>query len=298
VTPVIDLGARRVEYAGTPATRLYVLIGDPVVHSLSPVMQAAAFRAAGLDAAYVACRVPAAELGNTFAALRRSAEFGGGNVTVPHKRAALEHLDALDAIALLSGAANTIVPRRDASGAVVLHGANTDAIGLVPALSEIGAHLAGARLLVLGAGGMARAAVAAGFEHGAQEIRVAARDPLGAQEMLDAMSRTWRGREPHLACLSLADAAAALPGADVLVQATSLGRGGETVIGLETAPPALCILDAVYAPGGTPLVQAARARGLAAADGLSLLAHQGAASFTLWTGVPAPLAAMRSALGL
>lgn len=145
---------------------------------------------------------------------------------------------------------------------------------------------------------MARAAVVAALEQGAAEIRIASRDVQGAQDLVDELLGGWRGRVPPVACAELADAAALLERSDVLVHATALGRAADDPlpVALEAAPARLVVLDAVYAAGGTPLVRAARARGLRAADGHALLLYQGAAAFTLWTGGAPPLEPMRRAL--
>jgi shikimate dehydrogenase len=299
---VLELGGRSLEFEGGRETRVFLLLGSPVAHSLSPRMHEAALRAAGIDAVYRALEVPALELEGVLRDLRTRAGEGrvaGANVTVPHKRAVLPALDVLEREAELAGAVNTIVPRRGGGG-LELHGANTDVGGLVQALADLGTGLAGRRLLVLGAGGLARAAVAAALQAGATEIRVCGRDLERAREMLDAVAAGWRGRIPLLACASMEDAAGCVAGADVLVQATPLGRAAEDPppVRLESAPAELVVLDAVYTPGGTALVRSARARGLRAGDGHALLAYQGAAAFAAWTGLPPPVETMRRALGV
>jgi shikimate dehydrogenase len=299
MTAELRLGPVVVPAGGSTPARVYVLIGDPVAHSLSPRMQNAAFRACGLDAVYVACAVPGAALPAFFADLRRTPRIGGANVTVPHKQAVLPWLDRLDSTAALAGAVNTIRVVATPAG-VELHGHNTDSGGLVQALSEHGVGLARARVIIVGAGGMARAAVIAAFHAGALEVRVCNRDPLHAQDLLDTLSAAWTGRLPALACGGLETAPAWLADADVLVHATPLGLHATdpSVLDLGTAQPDLFVYDTVYSTATTSLVRAATVRGLRAVDGRALLLHQGAAAFTLWTGVEAPLDAMRSALGI
>jgi shikimate dehydrogenase len=299
MTRAIALGPARVTFAGE---RLFVLLGRPVAHSLSPRMQRAAFRSAGLDADYVACDVAAGDLAAVLADLRRHAEsglLGGANVTVPHKEAVRPLLDALEPTAALAGAVNTIVPRRAAEG-VRLEGWNTDVVGFTAALAEAGVGLAGARLLVLGCGGMARAAVVAGLREGAAELRVASRSPARAREMLDAVTGAWKKPVPRLACTDFESAGVHVADADLVVQATPLGLGAEDppALSLAAAPAGCFVFDAAYRAGETALVRAARARGLRATGGLAMLACQGAESFALWTGGPAPLEAMRRALDL
>jgi shikimate dehydrogenase len=283
-----------------PATRLYVLLGDPVEHSWSPRLHDAAFHATGLDARYLACAIPAAALPQAVADLRRHAAAGvvaGANVTIPHKRAMAQRVDTADAVAELCGAVNTVCIRRHGDG-VALHGLNTDAGGLQQALSAAGVELAGSRLVVLGAGGMARAAVAAACMAGAAEIRIAARSVPQAQDIFDAIAARWPGALPAMACVPWAGAAQALAGADIAVHATPLGLnpGDALPCTFDHAPAALFVQDTVYGRGTTAWVRAAQAHGLRAADGREVLLQQAAAAFTAWTERVAPLAAMRASL--
>jgi shikimate dehydrogenase len=298
----LDLGTGLLEFEGGSRTRVFLLLGHPVAHSASPRLHTAALRAAGVDAVYHAFDVEPSGLAPTMRAIRTAACAGrvaGFNVTVPHKLAVLAEIDDLDPVARLAGAANTIVLATSREG-VELHGANTDAGGLRSALADLGAKLAGARVLILGTGGMARAAIATALADGAAEIRVAGRDLGGAQEMLDEIASRWLHRLPHLACVAFDDAADCLPRTDILVQATTLGLGSTDPqpVSLEAAAASLVVLDAVYATAGTLLVRDAQARGLRAGDGRGLLVHQGAAAFALWTGLPAPLETMQRAFGI
>ena len=305
----IQLGAVPTSYAGGDATRVFGVIGHPVAHSLSPAMHNAALGAARVDATYLAFDVAPAELGDCMARLRleaRRGRVGGVNVTLPHKQAVIAELDGLDATAALAGAVNTVRVQRsggDASGDDVfvrLLGFNTDVDGLVAALADCGVRLAGARLVVLGAGGMARAAVVAALREGVAEIRVANRTVPRAREMLDAVCGAWRGRLPSVACTALADAPGLIADAHLLVQATSLGLQPDdpSPMSLVTAAPDLFVLDAVYNPPESALLRQARALGLRRANGLGMLVHQGAAALRLWTGIAPALEVMRRSLGL
>lgn len=298
----LDLGTGLLDFEGGPRTRVFVLLGHPVAHTASPKLHAAALQAAGIDAVYRAFDVAPGALEPTMEAIRAAVHadrISGVNITVPHKVAVLGEVDSLDALAQLAGAVNTIVPTPlgAASSGRSLAGANTDIVGLRAALADLGARLASTRVLILGTGGMARAAVAAALADGAAEIRVAGRDMAVAQNLVDEITSRWRHRLPRLACVPFADAAESLPGTDILVQATTLGLAPRDPqpVSLADAPQPLVIVDAVYAPAGTPLVRDAQARGLRAADGRGLLVHQGAAAFTLWTGLPAPVEIMRRA---
>ncbi len=271
------------------------LIGDPVAHSRSPDMHNAAFAAAGIDARYALWPTPAADLAARIASLRES-DVLGANVTIPHKLAVIDLLDALDDSARRVGAVNTIVNQDGA-----LAGANTDAPGLAAALTEVGrGHVT--RGIVLGAGGAARAAIVALADCAARAITVAARRLDHAEALVDEM-------QPRLPRVAL-DAGplvtggrlvSSLANADVVINATPIGMAHAPGSPLDAAqlaalPPHALVADLLTTP--TALVTHARARGLAAMDGLPMLARQGALAWELWTGQPAPLDAMRHALGL
>ena len=278
------------------SVRVVGLIGHPVGHSRSPAMQQAAFDALGIPGRYELWDTPADQLAERVAALREP-EVVGANVTIPHKTAVVAYLDAVAPEATRwGGAVNTVVRVETPSG-VRLVGHNTDVEGLSRALDEHDAWSAGQRLLILGAGGAALAAVAAATRHGA-DVCIAARRIEAARAALgaDEAGRT----------LDLADHAAlasALARTSLLINATPVGTRDPEASPL---PPGLLrhlpagsfVFDMVYNPPETALVRAARAAGLRAVGGLEMLLYQGAASFSLWTGRPAPLDAMRAALGL
>jgi len=216
--------------------------------------------------------------------------FAGCNLTVPHKQAALAVVDAVDAVAARIGAVNTVIVRRDGT----LEGRNTDAFGFRENLRAAQPHWrAGAGpAVVLGAGGAARAVVAALLDDGAPEIRLVNRsrdhaatlaaDLAGPITVLD-----WQHR------------AEALAGAALLVNTTSLGMTGQPPldIALAALPQAAVVNDIVYAPLETPLLAAARRRGHAVVDGLGMLLHQARPAFAAWFGVmPDVTAALRDAM--
>lgn len=236
------------------------LLGHQVGYSASPAMQNAAFRAAGLsDWEYELFDVSPEDLDAAVAALRLPGR-AGANVTIPHKRAVMPLLDDLDEAARAVGAVNFI--RRDGDRLI---GGNTDVAGIAAALDEVGWQ--GGRALLLGRGGSAQAAA---FALRPAEIRFVTRE-------------NWVERG------ELARAS------DLVVNCTPLGREGEMPLPPGELPRQ-AVIDLVYVTGGTPLVAAARAAGRRAADGWTVLLAQGAASFTGWTSLPAPLAVMRQAL--
>ncbi len=256
------------------------VLGWPVAHSRSPAMQNAALHAVGLgDWRYQLLPVPPQLLGDTIRALA-GAGFRGANVTIPHKEAVLRFSDSVSPRARAIGAANTLV---FADGGTV-EADNTDAPALVAALPE---PPAGKTALVLGAGGSARAAVWALLDAGAREVRVWNRTEARAQELCRQLGGT---------------PVSVLEPADLLVHCTSIGLDGTASIfkALPLEADQLtryrCVVDLVYSQGETTLVEAARARSIAAVDGLELLVRQGALSFERFTGRAAPVELMRDAV--
>jgi len=273
MSPSVAAGARR--------TRLGVL-GWPVAHSRSPEIQQAALRAVGLpDWRYQLLPVPPELFDETVRALP-NAGFRGANVTIPHKQAALRLADHASASARAIGAANTLA--FDDSGAIEAE--NTDAPALIDALPFVPA---GRTVLVLGAGGSARAAVWALLDAGAREVRVWNRSPERAGRLCAELGGTP---------VRVAERA------DVLVNCTSVGLGAPELtfhqlpIDADDLTGFGCVVDYVYRDAGTALVQAARARSIPVVDGLELLVGQGARSFERFTGGPAPVELMRAAAGM
>lgn len=262
------------------------VIGDPVAHSLSPVMQNAAFRHLGLDVQYELWPTPLAELPVRMAAIRAGGVLGG-NVTVPHKQAVMPLVDRLSDVARLVGAVNTIVVADDG-----LLGDNTDVAGFARAVGEVRPGWKPARAVVLGAGGAARAVLVALRGLGAKTILLSNRTDQRAHDLAAVL--------PDVAAQVVAwrDLPDALHGADLLVNATSLGwHPGEIPVAgalLHRLSHHALVADLTYRD--TDLLQAAAATDRATLDGLPMLVHQGAAAFERWTGQPAPIAVMRAAV--
>lgn len=253
-----------------------VLLGHGIAYSASPAMQGAAFRAAGLDWTYELLDVPPAGLPAAVQALRDPLSVGA-NVTIPHKVTVMALLDGLEGEAPAAGAVNTIRRQGD-----LLIGSNTDVAALRAAAAAAGVETAGARAVVLGVGGSARAAGAA--LAGADLAFVARHPEAGAGlpgRVLGWDDPTWHALARH---------------ADLVVNATPLGWHGEMPLPPASLPPRGAVIDLVYVIGGTPLVRRARHLGLRCVDGWSVLLAQGAAAFQAWTSRPAPLEAMRAAL--
>jgi shikimate dehydrogenase len=263
------------------ATRVAAVIGDPVRHSLSPILHNTAYRELGLDWSYVAFEVPS---GRTAAALQGARALGlvGLSLTMPHKTAAAAACDELsdDAAALRS--VNTVTVE-DAK----LLGASTDGPGFLRSLADAGCDPTGARVLVVGAGGAARA-VALALGRAAAHVQVAARRPAAAAETAELA-----GGEP----VGWDDRAAAAIDAAIVVNATPVGMGDDPaiVVAVDALHPGQVVADLVYHPLETPLLREARARGATTVDGLGMLVHQAALQVERWSGQAAPVLAMRRA---
>jgi shikimate dehydrogenase len=238
-------------------------------------MHNAAFDALGLDWTYELLDVPPSDLPSAMHNLR-SPEAGGANVTIPYKRTVMDHLDTIDPEALRAGAVNTI----GREGARLV-GSNTDIAGIRSAIAEVGLEPRGADVVILGTGGSARAAAIA--LEGAHLTFVARRP-----DDVEVPGRVVAWSDPSW--LRSARSAA------LLLNATPLGRREEMPLRPNALPRAGAVIDLVYVRGGTPLVRKARSLGLRTADGWGILLAQGARSFEIWTGKPAPLQAMRQTL--
>ena len=257
-------------------TRVFAILGDPVAHSLSPVMHNAAFRAAGLDACYVALRSAVGRVGDLMGAL--VAAGGGGNVTVPYKEEAVAAVARPSVMVSRVGAANTFWGDDG-----VVAGDNTDVEGILSALARLDAPAS--TWLVIGTGGSARAVAAAAAERGAA-LAVRSRDGT-------------RGREFARWASALGVAVAAPDECEVVINSTPLGlKPGDALPCPASAHPrARAALDLVYAPRGTRWIAGLRTAGLRAVDGREVLVAQGAAAFSRWfPKVAPPVEVMRAAV--
>lgn len=272
------------------------VIGDPVAHSRSPAMHQPALDARGLGLCYIKIHVQPGEVAEVFSLLRRLG-FTGTNVTVPHKLEALRACTEADAAASLFQAVNTVHFRPDG----VNHGSNTDGPGLAAAVLEaFGMTLSTARVAIAGAGGGAgRAAALQCALDGAPEIVLINRTVAKAQLVAKEIAQVAPGT--GVVVLAMDDFPAiqtALAGCDLLVNATSAGMKPEDPLPVpsESLHPGLAVYDMIYSPPETALLAAARKAGCPAANGLSMLIHQGAISFSRWFGGEPPVEIMRRAL--
>jgi shikimate dehydrogenase len=238
-------------------------------------MHNTAFRSLGMDWAYELLDIPRNQLSAAVDRLR-APDVGGANVTIPYKQTVMEHLDTVAPEAVRARAVNTIVNDDGRLG-----GFNTDIAAIRMAIDEVGIEPAQANAVILGAGGAARAAAVA--IDGAH-ITFVARRPHDT----DVPGKVVAWDDPSVARLTRA--------ADVLINATPLGRHEEMPLRPAALPRAGAVVDLVYVTGGTPLVRKARSLGLPAVDGWEILLAQGSQSFLMWTGRSAPLDAMRATL--
>lgn len=276
----------------TGATRLAGVIGDPVRHSLSPRLHNAAYRALGLDWVYVAFEVPDGGARSAIDAAR-ALDLVGLSVTMPHKTAVAELCDELSAGAAALRSVNTVT--RLAQGR--LAGDSTDGPGFLRSLADAEVDASGRAVLVLGAGGAARAVAHALGGCGAR-VTVAARNPAAAAAaaaLADGVVVPWEDRSVMAGR------------SDILVNATPVGmtppdetaggsRDPEMLLDADVFGPNHVLVDLVYHPVETVLLRAARERGARVVPGLGMLVHQAALQVERWTGRAAPLAAMRASV--
>ncbi len=272
-------------------TKLCCLIGDPVEHSLSPVMHNAAFKELHLDFVYLAFTVRKDELRNAIAGAR-SLQVHGLNVTMPHKTAIMKHLDEIDPTAKSIGAINTIL---NAEGRLV--GYITDGVGAVKALNENGVSLKGKKMLLLGAGGAAKA-IAYHAAQEVEELKILNRTAQKAKELAEALHKKFDKRISGNS-LSSATLKKELEDADILVNATSVGMHpnvDQSLVDSSWLRPDLCVMDIIYNPLETKLAKDAKSVGAKVISGIEMLIYQGVASFEIWTNHPAPVKVMKEAV--
>lgn len=268
----------------TGETRLAAVIGSPVRHSLSPALHNAAFRAAGVDAVYLAVPVEAGRAPHAVAAMREF-DWLGMSVTMPHKAAVIEACDRVTKIARDLGSVNCVF--RDGNQVV---GDCTDGDGWINGLAdELDVGVSGAHVAIVGAGGAARAIVAALGAAGADRVSVINRTTERAELAVSAA--------PTIA--QVGDQST-LAEADIVVNATPIGMANtasahQVPFDVSILGEHAVVSDLVYHPRQTALIAAAAERGLRSQNGVAMLVHQAVAQFEHWTGVAAPVEVMRNA---
>ena len=274
----------------TGRTKLCGVMGDPVEHSVSPAMHNAAFRALGLDYAYLPFRVRSGDLPAALQGMR-ALNIRGLNVTIPHKVEVIGLLDEIDPLAKQIGAVNVLL---NDSGR--LSGYNTDAEGFLHVLSEHGIEPQGKNIVMLGAGGAARAIGFALASRGAS-LTILNRTPDAAVNCAADISGAT-GQPVKALEMTRANIASVLEGAGLLVNATSVGMlpdAGATPVDRDLLGPHLTVVDIVYNPCQSKLLKEAGKAGAKTINGLEMLVWQGALAFEKWTGRQPPLDVMRRA---
>jgi shikimate dehydrogenase len=271
-------------------TRVCGVIGDPIAHSLSPVMHNAAFSHLKLDFVFLAFRVKAVDLESAARGVR-GLGIRGLNVTMPHKAAVIGFLDEVDSTVKFLGSANTVL---NDNGKLL--GFNTDGVGALRALKEKGVDPKGKKVVLLGAGGAARA-IAFSLAKEVGELCVLNRAAEKAKALADALNGVF-GEKVVGDALSASAIQSHLQDADILVNATSVGMHpnvSQSLVAPRWLKPSLCVMDIVYDPVETTLAKDSKAVGARVISGVEMLLYQGAASFEIWTGCVAPIEVMRNA---
>jgi len=271
-------------------TRVCGVIGDPIEHTLSPIIHNAAFDHLKLDFVFLAFRVKAADLKNAVRGMRGLA-IHGLNVTMPHKSTVISFLDEVDPNVKFLGSANTIL-NKDGK----LSGFNTDGVGALKALRENGVALSEKKVLLLGAGGAAKA-IAFSLAKEVGELAILNRTAEKAKELAETLGRMFNKKVVGDA-LSSDAIAKNLRDSDILINATSVGMKpnlSQSLVAPQWLKSDLVVMDIVYNPVETKLAKDAKAAGAKVISGVEMLIYQGAASFEIWTERSAPVEVMRRA---
>ena len=268
------------------------VFGDPVDGNPTGVMEEAAFDKLGLNFRYITMKVTKDDFPDAMKAVK-ALHMKGVNLTMPHKITVLPYLDELSEAARIIGAVTTIAVREDGS----LFGENTDGKGFVQALKNAGETTEGKKVVILGAGGAARAVAVECALAGAKKVTIINRTKERAEELAALIGRETPAESEALAW----ESGIAVPaGTDILINATSIGLAPESDkkpdIDYDSISPGMVVTDVVFNPADTLFLQAAASRGAKPVNGLGMLACQGALNFTLWTGKEAPLDVMEDKL--
>lgn len=268
--------------------RTYCIIGDPVSHSLSPAMHNAAFRSLSLDNIYIAYKVASGELESAIESLR-SVRISGFNVTIPHKTAVSKYLDDVDYLSRKAGAVNTVVGNDGE-----FKGYNTDVQGFLQPLINRRTDFKGLTVLLFGAGGSARAVVTSlSSVNGISKLVIASRNSNKTLEL----SRMAELSGLSCSASMVEEAKAIAKHFDLIVNATPVGlQSNESILGMEDIESNSTVYDLVYRPVMTKLLENARNKGARVIYGYEMLLEQGAQAFEIWTGLKAPIPAMKKAL--
>ena len=273
-------------------SELVGVFGHPVAENPTVVMQEAAFQALNLDWRYLTIEVYPEDLADAFKGLR-AMNMRGINLTIPHKVEVLKYLDKVAPDAALMGAVNTV--RRHGDDLI---GENTDGKGFIRSLRQnAGIDPAGKKIVILGAGGAARAIGVEAALAGAQQITIVNRSAARGETLATLLNKQT---EANVSFVEWNTSYAVSADTDILVNATSLGLFPNVAekpnIHFDTITPAMTVCDVIPNPPNTPFLREAADRGATTLDGLGMLVYQGAIGFTMWTGLEAPVTVMHQAL--
>lgn len=273
------------------ATQVIGIFGDPVAHTRSPAMHNAAFRALNLPYIYIPFSVPSAALGKATASIR-ALNLVGVNVTVPHKEKIVRYLDELSPAARLYRAVNTVINRHG-----TLYGENTDGQGFLRSLSERNRSVRDREVVLIGAGGAARAVLVALIQADSAQVTIVNRTPANAKKLIRAYQSLGTTRLASAPLEALQDPTL-MERTALVVNSIPLGLHNDTFPALDYgATPRRCLFyDLIYSPQPPVFLQRAHHAQRSTLDGRRMLLHQGALAFELWTGHPAPLRVMSNAL--
>jgi shikimate dehydrogenase len=269
--------------------KLYGVIGDPISHSMSPDMHNASFKALGLEATYKSFHVTPERLQSAIEGVR-GLGIGGLNVTIPHKVNVMNHLDEIDPLASKIGAVNTIV---NENGKLV--GYNTDGIGYVTSLKEVlkEKSLKDSSILIIGAGGAARAIYFSLLVEGVEQLSIANRTLENATSIIEAQSSS------SSRAISFQEAEKEIATYDIIINTTSIGMKPnliEVPLSLEYMNKNTVVSDIIYNPLETKWLQEAKAKGAITQNGVGMFVFQGALAFEKWTGIYPDIDIMRNVI--
>jgi shikimate dehydrogenase len=267
--------------------KTFAVIGDPIDHSLSPNIHSAAFRELDLESSYIAYRIPKGELSDGIESLKKI-KIDGFNVTIPHKIEMMKYLDKMDESCSIIGAVNTVTNTEG-----ILKGYNTDMDGFLDPFKKKEIKIQDTKILLLGAGGAARAIVAGVAKEKAKHITIANRTLEKANNLAQFANKI--GLDAN--AITIENIENDLKGYDIIVNATSIGLKNEpSPISLESIKPETVVYDIVYMPMNTDFLKKAKERGAKIIYGYEMLLGQAVRAFEIWHGIEAPYNAMKKAL--
>lgn len=267
--------------------KTFAVIGDPIDHSLSPNIHSAAFRELDLDSSYIAYRIPKGELKEGIEGLKKI-KINGFNITIPHKIQMMKHLDKIDESCSLIGAVNT-VENKDG----VLKGYNTDMDGFLEPFKKKEFSIKNSKVLLLGAGGAARAIVAGFAKEKIKKITIANRTITNAYNLANFAKKINLNSDT----LNIKDVGESAKNYDIIVNATSIGLKNEpSPISLDNIDERTIVYDIVYKPINTDFIKKGKERGAEIIFGYEMLLGQATRAFEIWHGIEAPYNAMKKAL--